>query len=58
MWFISLLAIYPLVLAVLKWVSPHLGRWPLALRAAGLPLVVLTLMTFVIMPNVTRALRP
>jgi len=58
MWLISLLAIYPLVLAFLVWVSPHITRWPLALRAATLPLVVLTLMTFVIMPNVTRALRP
>ncbi len=58
MWLISLLAMYPLVLAYLVWVSPHITRWPLALRAATLPLVVLTLMTFVIMPNVTRALRP
>jgi len=58
MWLISLLAIYPLVLAFLSWVSPHITRWPLALRAATLPLVVLTLMTFVVMPNLTRLLRP
>lgn len=57
MWLISLLAIYPLVLAFQAWVSPHITHWPLAVRAAALPLVVLTLMTFVIMPNVTRALR-
>jgi len=58
MWLVSLLAIYPLVLAFQVLVGPHITGWPLAVRAATLSLVVSTLMNFVIMPNLTRALRP
>jgi uncharacterized protein len=58
MWLTSVLAIYPLVLAFLAWVNPHIKGWPLAVRAAVLPLVLLSLMTYLVMPNVTRLLRP
>jgi antibiotic biosynthesis monooxygenase (ABM) superfamily enzyme len=54
----SVLAIYPLVLVFLAWVSPRIRGWPLPLRSAVLPLVLLSLMTYVVMPNVTRLLRP
>lgn len=58
MWVTSVLAIYPLVLIFLAWVSPHINGWPLAARAAVFPLVLLSLMTYLVMPSVTRLLRP
>lgn len=58
MWLTSVVAIYPLVLAFQAWLAPKMLRWPLELRAAVLPLVILTLMTFVVMPVVTRVLTP
>jgi antibiotic biosynthesis monooxygenase (ABM) superfamily enzyme len=57
MWLVSLLAIYPLVLAFQAFVSPQMASWPLPVRAALFPLVLLTLMTYAVMPVVTRALR-
>jgi len=57
MWLVSLLAVYPLVLAFQALVVPRMARLPLPLRALVFPLVLLTLMTFVVMPMVTRALR-
>ena len=58
MWLTSVVAIYPLLLAFLAWVSPLIAGWPLPLRAAVLPLVLLSLMTYLVMPNLTRLLRP
>jgi antibiotic biosynthesis monooxygenase (ABM) superfamily enzyme len=58
MWLTSVVAIYPLILAFQAWLSPRMAHWPLALRAAVLPLVILTLMTYVVMPVVTRVLKP
>jgi hypothetical protein len=58
MWLTSVLAIYPLVFAFLAWVNPHIKGWPLALRAAVFPLVLLSLMTYLVMPTITRLLRP
>ena len=58
MWVTSILAIYPLVLIFLAWVNPQINDWPLAVRAAVFPLVLLSLMTYLVMPNVTRLLRP
>jgi hypothetical protein len=57
MWLVSLIAVYPLVLAFQVLVVPRMARLPLPLRALVFPLVLLTLMTFVVMPMVTRALR-
>ena len=57
MWLVSLVAVYPLVLAFQALVVPRMARLPLPLRALLFPLVLLTLMTFVVMPMVTRALR-
>ena len=54
MWLVSLVALYPLVLAFLVLVAPHVTGWPLAARAALFPFVLLTLMTYAIMPVVTR----
>jgi antibiotic biosynthesis monooxygenase (ABM) superfamily enzyme len=58
MWLTSVVAIYPLILAFQAWLSPRMIHWPLALRAALLPLVILTLMTYAVMPVVTRVLKP
>jgi uncharacterized protein len=57
MWLVSLVAVYPLVLAFQVLVVPRMARLPLPLRALVFPLVLLTLITFVVMPMVTRALR-
>jgi antibiotic biosynthesis monooxygenase (ABM) superfamily enzyme len=57
MWLVSLLAVYPLVV-VFQWLlGPLTEDWPLPLRAALFPLVLLTMMTYVVMPVVTRLLR-
>jgi antibiotic biosynthesis monooxygenase (ABM) superfamily enzyme len=58
MWVTSVFAIYPLVLVFLAWVSPRINGWPLAVRAAVFPLVLLSLMTYLVMPTLTRVLRP
>jgi antibiotic biosynthesis monooxygenase (ABM) superfamily enzyme len=49
---------HPLVLAFLTFVAPHVRGWPLPARAALFPFVLLTLMTFVVMPVVTRFVAP
>ncbi|HEX2375652.1 MAG TPA: hypothetical protein VHO93_16865 [Actinomycetota bacterium] len=55
---VSLAAVYPLVV-LFQWVLvPRVERLPLLVKAALFPLVLLTLMTFVVMPLVTRVLRP
>jgi hypothetical protein len=50
-------AAYPLVLAFQALVVPRMAGLPLPLRALMFPLLLLTLMTFVVMPVVTRMLR-
>jgi antibiotic biosynthesis monooxygenase (ABM) superfamily enzyme len=57
MWLVSLVALYPLVLLFQALVVPRMAGLPLPLRALLFPLVLLTLMTFVVMPAVTRLLR-
>jgi uncharacterized protein len=57
MWLVSIVAVYPLVLAVQVLVVPRMAGLPFPLRALLFPLVLLTLMTFVVMPVVTRLLR-
>jgi antibiotic biosynthesis monooxygenase (ABM) superfamily enzyme len=58
MWLVSLLAIYPLVVTFQATVVPTIKTWPLLVRSAVLPLTLLTLMTFVVMPVVTRVVQP
>jgi antibiotic biosynthesis monooxygenase (ABM) superfamily enzyme len=48
--------VYPLVLAFQAVAVPRMTGLPLPLRALMFPLVLLTLMTFVVMPTVTRVL--
>lgn len=56
MWLISLVAVYPLVLLFQAFLVPLTNSWPLPLRAALFPVVLLTSMTYVVMPVVTRLL--
>ena len=58
MWLVSLTAIYPFVVAFQVLLLPPIKTWPLLLRSAILPLTLLTLMTFVVMPVVTRIAQP
>jgi uncharacterized protein len=58
MWLVSLLAIYPLVVTFQATIVPTIKTWPLLVRSAVLPLTLLTLMTFVVMPVVTRVVQP
>jgi antibiotic biosynthesis monooxygenase (ABM) superfamily enzyme len=50
-------AVYPLVLGFQALVVPRMVGLPLPLKALMFPLVLLTLMTFAVMPVVTRLLR-
>jgi antibiotic biosynthesis monooxygenase (ABM) superfamily enzyme len=56
MWLASFLGAYPLVVLFQWLVAPRLDGLPLLLRAAILPLVLLSLMTYVMMPVVSRVL--
>jgi antibiotic biosynthesis monooxygenase (ABM) superfamily enzyme len=58
MWLVSLVAVYPLVVLFQWALGPRMSRLPLLVRSALFPLVLLTLMTFVVMPMVTRLTRP
>ena len=50
--------IYPLVVAFQALLVPTIKPWPLLVRSAVFPLVLLSLMTFLVMPTVTRVLQP
>ena len=57
MYLASLMGAYPLVVLFNAFVLPSLEGWPLLARAAVLPIVLLGLMTYVVMPRLTRLLR-
>jgi antibiotic biosynthesis monooxygenase (ABM) superfamily enzyme len=52
---VTLLAIIPLVLLMNVLVLPHIAGWPLVLRTLVFSGTLTTLMTWVIMPRLTRA---
>ncbi|MEY2564305.1 MAG: uncharacterized protein QOH88_2498 [Verrucomicrobiota bacterium] len=54
---ITLIGAYPLVLLVSAFIMPQLQGWPLLLRSAVLPVVLLTLMTYGVMPPLTQLFR-
>jgi antibiotic biosynthesis monooxygenase (ABM) superfamily enzyme len=56
-WLFSLVAAYPLVLLFQAFVAPQIKDWPLEAKSALLPLCVLTLLAYVVMPPVSRLLR-
>ena len=49
---------YPLVVLFQWALAPRVADLPLLVRSALFPLVLLSLMTFVVMPGVTRLTRP
>ena len=53
----TLIGAYPAVVLMSAFVLPRIATWPLLLRSIVFPVVLLTLMTYVIMPLVTKALR-
>jgi uncharacterized protein len=57
MWLVSFVVLYPLVVCFQEWLAPVLKSWPLFLRSAIFPLVLLTTMTYGVMPVVTRMTR-
>jgi uncharacterized protein len=54
---VTLVGAYPLVVLLSAFVLPQLAAWPLLVRSAVLPVVLLTLMTYVVMPRLTQFLR-
>ena len=56
MWLASFLGAYPLVVIFQALVAPSLEDWPLLVRSAMFPLILLSLMTYAMMPLVTRVL--
>jgi antibiotic biosynthesis monooxygenase (ABM) superfamily enzyme len=57
MWLVTVVAIYPLILTLFSLLSPLIAGWPLPIRALIFPFVLVTLMTYFVMPTMTRALR-
>lgn len=57
MWLLAFVAVYPFVVLFQWLIAPELEDWPLLLRAAAFPLVLLSIMTFVLMPYATRVAR-
>ncbi|MFN3956170.1 MAG: antibiotic biosynthesis monooxygenase [Tepidimonas ignava] len=54
---VSWLGIYPTVLVLFLTVAPWLGNWPLPLRVALITALVVLIMTWVVAPALTKALR-
>lgn len=54
MWLLTLIALYPVSVGSGLLLATVVGHWPLLLKAAPQMLVVVTLMTYVVMPTVTR----
>lgn len=55
--FVTLLAIIPLVMAMNIFILPHVADWPLAARTVLFSGTLTVLMTWVVMPRLTRLLR-
>lgn len=57
MWLLSFVAVYPVVVLFQWLIAPSLKSWPLLVRSAVFPLVILSVMTFVLMPVATRVVK-
>jgi antibiotic biosynthesis monooxygenase (ABM) superfamily enzyme len=53
----TFLGAYPFTLLIQWLVTPHTTGWPLPLRAAVFPLVLLPVLTYLVMPGLSRLLR-
>jgi antibiotic biosynthesis monooxygenase (ABM) superfamily enzyme len=54
---VTFCAVYPMSLVFQTVVSPAVGAWPTALRALLFPLVLVPLLTYLVMPALSRMLR-
>jgi antibiotic biosynthesis monooxygenase (ABM) superfamily enzyme len=54
---VTLVGAYPMVVLLSAFVLPRVEEWPLLARAAVTPVVLLSLMTYVVMPLLTRLFR-
>jgi antibiotic biosynthesis monooxygenase (ABM) superfamily enzyme len=54
---VTLLAVYPLSLLFQVLAAPVAQKWPLPLRAATFPLIMVPLLTYAVMPGVSRTFR-
>jgi uncharacterized protein len=54
---VTFVAIYPLSLLYTWLVVPQVKAWPLGVHAAVFPLALVPLLTFLIMPRLSRLLR-
>jgi uncharacterized protein len=50
-------AVYPLSLLIQTFLSPHTQPWPLPVRALLFPLLIVPLLTYAVMPHLSRLLR-
>jgi antibiotic biosynthesis monooxygenase (ABM) superfamily enzyme len=58
MWLATLVGAYPLVVLFQAIIAPKVQNWPLLVRSAIFPLVLLSLMTYIVMPKVTKLFKP
>jgi uncharacterized protein len=58
MWLATLLGAYPVVVLFQAILGSKIEKWPLLLRSAIFPLILLTIMMYVVMPWVTKLLKP
>ncbi len=54
---VTLVAVYPLSLIFQLVIAPGTHSWPLFLRAAVFPLVVVPTLTYVLMPSLSKVMR-
>jgi antibiotic biosynthesis monooxygenase (ABM) superfamily enzyme len=54
---VTLVGAYPMVVLLSAFVLPRVEEWPLLARAAVTPVVLLSLMTYVVMPLLTQLFR-
>lgn len=52
------LGAYPVITLILALLGPSIVKWPLALRTLVLSVLMVATLTWVVMPALTRALRP
>ncbi|MBC7268971.1 MAG: antibiotic biosynthesis monooxygenase [Streptomyces sp.] len=53
----TFLGAYPFTFLIQWLITPHTQDWPLPLRAAVFPILLLPLLTYLVMPGLSRALR-
>jgi antibiotic biosynthesis monooxygenase (ABM) superfamily enzyme len=58
MWLATLLGAYPVVVLFQALLGSKIEKWPLLVRSAIFPLILLTIMMYGVMPWVTKLLKP